>query len=130
MASQRETFNPAELPAPVGVYAQVTRNGRFVFISGQNGIDVNGNHAEGLEAQTIQTLENVRGALAAAGATFSDVMKLTIYMTNIADRPKIREIRERYFPGERPAVTTIGVAALYAPESVIEIDAIAILPED
>jgi reactive intermediate/imine deaminase len=130
MASQRETFNPPELPAPVGVYAQVTRNGRFVFISGQNGIDVNGNHAEGLEAQTIQTLENVRGALAAAGATFSDVMKLTIYMTNIADRPKIREIRERYFPGERPAVTTIGVAALYAPESVIEIDAIAILPED
>jgi enamine deaminase RidA (YjgF/YER057c/UK114 family) len=111
----------------------VTASGtRTVFTAGQVSIDERGAliGAGDLAAQTTQALRNVGLALAAAGASYSDVVKITTYVVNYNPdhRAIIGKAREAFFPTETPpASTLVGVAALAMPEWLVEIEAIAVV---
>jgi enamine deaminase RidA (YjgF/YER057c/UK114 family) len=125
-------LNPTTLAAPVGYTHVVAATGRtMVYISGQVGLNDDGSVAGvGDPRQQIeQTYRNLGAALTAAGATFSDVVKLTTYLVDIAHLPIIREVRPRYFVGEHPpASTLVAVTSLFRPEFLVEIEAVAVLP--
>lgn len=127
-------INPPSL-ANFGTFSQVAvvTGGRTIHISGQVAWDRDGKLvAPGdLRAQTVKVLENLRDALAAAGAGFNDVVKFTIYVVDLKaeDRAIISEIRNGFIDTSRPpASTMIGVSALVVPGARIEIEAIAALP--
>lgn len=124
-------FNPAGIPKPTGYTQVVTTDARkLVFISGQIGVDANGEMKGGLPAQTAQVFENLKVALAAVGATFENVIKVTTYIVNYtpASRQTLIETRDKYFnPQNPPASTLVGVSALAFPGLLIEIEAIAAL---
>lgn len=129
---KKEFINPPALLQPRGYTQVVTvREGAtMIFIAGQVGIDANGNVGEDLPTQTTQVFENLKSALAAAGATFDDVVKTTIYIVNYqsSDRALIGEIRNRYISTEHaPASTLVGVQALAFEGLFIEIEATAII---
>src|SRR3954466_13817716 len=105
-------LNPEGIAAPTGyTHVVTTTASKLVYISGQVGMDAQGKTQEGLRAQTIQVFENLKTALAAVGATFDDVVKLTTLIVNYKpeDRAVIREIRSQYLSaGQPPASTLIG----------------------
>ncbi|MEU8774325.1 RidA family protein [Streptomyces sp. NPDC048606] len=124
--------------APEGVsggagYSHVVwGTGRFVAISGQCSFDEAGELVgEGdPAAQARQVFENLRRCLAAAGATFDDVVKLTYFVTDVAHLPAVRAARAEVIAADRvPASSAVQVAALVRPELLVEIDAFAIVPE-
>ena len=78
--------------------------------------------------QTEQALDNIGKVLRAAAATFDDVVRLGVYLLNMADRPAVTTVRHRYFGDARPASTLVEVSALAIPEALIEIEAIALVP--
>ncbi len=105
---------------------------RTIYIAGQVSIDERGAlvGAGDLAAQTAQALRNVGLALAAADASYSDVVKITTYVVNYKPehRPVIGRARAAFFPSEKPpASTLVGVAALAMPEWLIEIEAVAVV---
>jgi enamine deaminase RidA (YjgF/YER057c/UK114 family) len=80
-------------------------------------------------AQARQVFENLRGCLAAAGASFADVIKLTYFLTDVAQLPVIRGVRDQYVDtAAPPASTAVAVAALFRPEFLVEIEALALVP--
>ncbi|MDN3244764.1 enamine deaminase RidA (YjgF/YER057c/UK114 family) [Streptomyces sp. DSM 42143] len=124
------------IPAPDGVApaAQYTHvvlgTGRFVAVSGQLALDEDGKPVgEGdAEAQARQVFENLRRCLAAAGATFDDVVKLTFFVTDMAHMSAIRAARAEHIPDDRlPAASAVQVAALVRPEFLMEIEAFAVV---
>src|SRR5215831_8804851 len=126
------------IAAPEGVatgtgYTQViTGSGRLVAVSGQVALD---EHGEVVgkgdpQAQARQVFENLRRCLAAAGATFSDVIKLTYYVTDVAYLPAIRTVRSEFVDTDRPpASTAVQVVALFRPEILLEVEAFALVGE-
>jgi reactive intermediate/imine deaminase len=125
--------NPATLSTPTG-YTHVVEviRGRTVYIAGQVAFDRSGNvtGAGDFRAQTRQVLENLKAALAIAGATFDNVVKTNTYVTDISHIQALREIRAEYFAGTNPpASTLVQVVRLARPEFMIEIEAIAVVPE-
>ena len=125
------------IPAPDGVapaaqYSHVVMgSGRFVAISGQLALDEEGKPVgEGdPAAQARQVFENLRRCLAAAGATFDDVVKLTYFVTDMAHMPAIRAARAEHIPDDRlPAASAVQVAALVRPEFLMEVEAFAVIP--
>ena len=130
---EKEFLNPAGLPVLPGFSQVVTATeGKIVFISGQVALNAN-NEVVGkgdLRAQVVQTFENLKGALAAVGATFDDVLKTNTYIVNYTPDMigVVREVRSRYLPQEKPpASTLIGVQALVLEDLLIEIEAFALL---
>ncbi|MET8286187.1 RidA family protein [Streptomyces sp. NPDC048448] len=124
------------IPAPDGVapaaaYSHVVLGtGRFVAVSGQLALDEDGRLVgEGdPAAQARQVFENLRRCLAAAGATFDDVVKLTFFVTDMAHMPAVRAARDAHIPADRlPAASAVQVAALVGPEFLMEIEAYAVL---
>ncbi|MGW5401141.1 RidA family protein [Streptomyces sp. NPDC003952] len=106
--------------------------GRFVAVSGQCAFDEKGEVVgEGdATAQARQVFENVGRCLAAAGATFDDVVKLTYFVTDITDLPAVRAARDEVFAPDRlPASSAVQVAALFRPELLMEVEAFAIVSE-
>jgi enamine deaminase RidA (YjgF/YER057c/UK114 family) len=130
-----EFLNPPELCPTYGwSHVVTTTGGRTIHVSGQVGIDARGELVGpgDLKRQTEQAFENVRLALAAAGATMHHVVKSTIFVVNFRSDmlPTIREVRGRYFSQEHPpASTLVGVTALAGPEWLIEIEATAVVEE-
>ena len=121
-----------DLSTPRGYSHVVTASGKMIFVAGQISVDKSGAvvGAGDLRAQTVQVLENVKAALAAAGATFADVVKQNTYVVNLnADAlPIIREVRGQYFPAENPpASTLVGVTALAMEGLLIEVEVVAVL---
>jgi len=126
------------IPVPDGIapatgYSHVVLGtGRFVAISGQIALDENG-EVVGLgdpAAQAKQVFENLRRCLAAAGATFADVVKLTFFLTDVTHLPAIRAARDAVMdPSKLPASSAVQVAALVEPDFLMEIEAFAVLPE-
>ncbi|MFI7406158.1 RidA family protein [Streptomyces sp. NPDC049541] len=116
---------------PAAQYSHVVMGtGRFVAIAGQLALDEEGRLVgEGdPEAQARQVFENLRRCLAAAGATFDDVVKLTYFVTDTADLPAIRAARAAHIPDDRlPAASAVQVAALVRPEFLMEIEAFAVV---
>ncbi|MEU8650613.1 RidA family protein [Streptomyces sp. NPDC048737] len=124
------------IPAPDGVAAAaqythvVLGTGRFVAVSGQLPLDEDG-HLVGEgdpRAQARQVFENLRRCLAAAGAGFDDVVKLTYFVTDMAHMPAVREARAAHMSDDRlPAASAVQVAALVRPEFLMEIEAFAVV---
>jgi 2-iminobutanoate/2-iminopropanoate deaminase len=113
-------------PAAIGPYSQATRAGDLVFCSGQIPIDPRTGElvAGGIEAQTRQVLANLQEVLAAAGATWGDVVRTTIFLVDLGDFAVVNRIYGEVVGSEPPARVTIQVAAL-PKGSAVEIDAIA-----
>ncbi|MEE1665486.1 RidA family protein [Streptomyces sp. WAC07094] len=127
---------PTRIPAPDGVapataYTHVVMGtGRFVAISGQLALDEDGRlvGAGDPAAQARQVFENLRRCLAAAGATFDHVVKLTFFVTDMAHMPAIRAARAEHIPDDRlTAASAVQVAALVRPEFLMEIEAYAVV---
>ncbi len=116
-------------PDPLAPYciAPAWRVGDLVFLSGQAAIDESGAIAgEGdFDAQLAQTFANIDRVLAAAGSDMAKIVKVVIYLTDMAHFPKIVDARQRYFTAPYPADTTVEVKGLALPELMIEIDVIA-----
>jgi 2-iminobutanoate/2-iminopropanoate deaminase len=105
------------------------RVGNLLYLSGQASIDEQGAIVgEGdFDAQVEQTLANVSRALEAGGSSMEKIVKVTIYLTDMSNFPKILELRERYFTPPYPADTIVEVSALGLPELEIEIEAMALV---
>jgi len=116
---------------PVSHFTHVVRADRLVFVSGCVATDGNGRVVGGNDvvAQTRQTLENIKRCLAAAGATFADVCKVTVFLRNIGDREKVNTVRKEYFGAHRPASTLVEISRLVRDDYLIEIEATAVIPE-
>lgn len=107
------------------------RIGDLLVLSGQAAIDREGNvvGAGDFDAQARQVFENLAFVLETGGSSLANVVKVTIYLTDMGNFPKIVELRERYFTPPYPADTIVEVRALALPELMIEIEAIAVVDE-
>lgn len=122
----KQVISTTNAPAAIGPYSQAVASNGLIFISGQLGIDPKtGNLAEGgVEAQAKQSMENIKAILTEAGVDFSNILKTTIFIADMADFAVVNAVYERYFNGTFPARSTIQVAAL--PKSgLVEIEVIA-----
>ena len=121
------------LPPAVGYsQAAVVPKGRLIYIAGQVAMDPTGKLVGpgDLKAQTKQTFENLKAALAASGATFDNVIKLNSYFVDIKQAPAFREVRDQYINVANPPVSTaVEVRRLVREEWLIEIEAVAVIPE-
>jgi 2-iminobutanoate/2-iminopropanoate deaminase len=118
---------PTALP---GVpYSPGMKAGYYIFVSGQVGhVDGKGNKLEGIEAQTRQVMENMKGVLTAAGVSLSDVVKTTVFLVKADDFAKMNEVYKTFFAKDYPSRSTVIVAALARPEIIVEIECIAYHP--
>jgi 2-iminobutanoate/2-iminopropanoate deaminase len=129
MSDDRRAIFPAGGPKPGGPYSPAIVSGGFVFVAGQVGRrPATGEVPEGLEAQTRQTLENVRALLIAAGCDFKDVVKTGVFLARAEHFQAFNAVYREYFTEPYPARTTI-VAALVAENLLVEVDVIVRLPE-
>lgn len=117
----------AEDPLAPYCIAPAWQVGDLLFLSGQASIGADGSIVGpgDFDAQLAQTFANIQKVLAAAGSDLSKVVKVTIYLTDMANFPKIVEARRRWFTPPYPADTTVEVRALALPDLMVEIDAIA-----
>lgn len=129
---EKEFINPKELADPGGRYTHtvIVNKGKLIYISGQVALNKQGEVVGkgDLRAQTTQVHENLKIALAAAGATFADVVKTNIYVVNYkpADVAIIREVRSKYINKETPPASTfVGVQSLVREDFLIEVEVIA-----
>lgn len=121
---------PAGSPPAVGYSHVVSGTGRLIAIAGQVAMDEAGElvGANDPQAQAEQVFANLERALAAAGATFGDVIKFGVFVTDIAILPVVREVRDRYVnTAQPPASTAVEVGALFRPGYLLEIEALAVV---
>jgi 2-iminobutanoate/2-iminopropanoate deaminase len=130
MEGQRREIMVPGMAEPVSHFTHVVTVGRLVFVSGCVASDANGKVVGGADvvAQARQVHENIKRCLTAAGATFADVCKVTVYVKNMADREKINTVRKEYFGASRPASTLIEVSRFVSSDYLLEIEAIAVTP--
>jgi 2-iminobutanoate/2-iminopropanoate deaminase len=128
MTSDRETVDAPAAPAAIGPYSHAVRAGALLFCSGQIPLDPRSGEIVGETAaeQARQCLQNLTAVCAAAGASLSDAVRLTIYMTDLSAFAEVGEVYATFFTGAPPARVAIGVAALPRGAQV-EIDAIVSL---
>ncbi len=116
-------------PDPYEPYllSQAIKAGPFVFVSGQAGYDDDGVPVEGgFSAQGEKAFQNLERALTAAGSSLKDVVKVTIFVTDMTQFSQVVDLRRKYFSEPYPADSIVEVKALYTPEAMIEIEAIAV----
>jgi reactive intermediate/imine deaminase len=130
-SSERQEFKVPGLPAALSHYTDAVRFGNMLFVSGLTAHDAEGKLVGGTDAaaQTRQILTNLNRVLDAAGATMADVLKVTVFLTDIGDRAAINPVRQEFFGAARPASTLIEVSRLALPEMKVEIEAVVGLPE-
>ncbi len=121
----REAISTGSAPAAIGPYSQAIASDGLVFCSGQLGLDpATGNLLEGVEAQAERAMLNLRSVLDAAGLTFADVAKTTIFLVDMGDFGAVNAIYGRFMPDPPPARSTVQVAGL-PKGGRVEIEAIA-----
>ena len=124
--SSKEIVNTSNAPGAIGPYSQAIKINKMVYLSGQIAIDpktqklIDGD----IETQTKRVLDNLKAVVNAAGSSLENVVKTTIYITDINDFPRVNEIYASYFSAGKPARSTVCVARL-PKDAKIEIDAIA-----
>jgi 2-iminobutanoate/2-iminopropanoate deaminase len=123
----KEAVQTDAAPAAIGPYSQAIVAGAHVFCSGQIPLDpATGSVPEGIEAQTEQVLCNLREVLTAAGSSLDQVVKTTVFLTDLQQFPRMNAVYEQHFSDPPPARATVEVSAL--PKGVaVEIEAIALL---
>ena len=121
------SINSKNAPEAIGPYSQAIRKGNIVFLSGQIPLDPKTMElVEGIEAQINQVFENLNQVIKAAGASFDDVAKLNIYLTDLSHFSLVNEIMKTYFMEPFPARAAIGVASL-PKGSLVEADGFLVL---
>ena len=131
--AQVKRVNPPALSMPTGYthIVEVTGPNRTIYISGQIAFDKDGKivGAPGdMTAQAEQVFKNLETALTAAGAKFSDVVKMNSYITDMSKVQAVRDVRAKYFADVTPASTFVEVKGLVRPELLLEIEVVAVVP--
>jgi 2-iminobutanoate/2-iminopropanoate deaminase len=129
-----EFKNSPEISSPAGYsHAAIVRGGRTIFLAGQVGLNQQGDMVgkNDFHAQVVQVFANLKSALAVAGATPDDLVKLNYYIVGL-DHEKLvvlRELRDQFVNRSHPPVSTLaGVQALFREDAMIEVEAVAVIP--
>jgi len=120
--------NPDTLPAPASNYSQIVEvpeGARLAFLSGQVGIDTDGNCADDFAGQCNQVFANIKAALTAIDMQMSDLVRLNAYLIDAANVSAFRDIRDSWMEGHAAASTLVMVPALAAPNWLVEIEVVA-----
>jgi 2-iminobutanoate/2-iminopropanoate deaminase len=127
----REEYRAEGMSVPISHYADAVRAGELLFVSGCVPVDGEGRLVGGddVVAQARRVFENIGSVLAAAGAGPADVVKVTIFVTDIDDRPSINPVRQEFFGDTRPASTLVEISRLAIPGAKIEVEAVAIVQD-
>jgi len=122
---KKEPITSTRAPAAIGPYSQGIKSSQLVFTSGQLPIDTKtGQMTEGIEAQTAQSLENIKAILEAAETGMENVIKVLIFLKDMNDFAKMNEVYSRFFTGVFPARSCVEAARL-PKDALVEIEAIA-----
>ena len=126
---RRKEIRVPELAEPISHYTDAVRSGNLLFVSGCVPVDGDGALVgDGdVVAQARQAFANVGAVLAGAGASFDDVIKVTVYLTDVDDRPRINPVRQELFGEVRPASTLVEVSRLAVAGARIEVDCVAVV---
>ncbi len=126
-----ERFQPVALGPETGPFVAAVRSGRYLFISGQVARNADGS-IEGVgdpRAQAVKVHENLKVVLGTVGASFADITKVTVYVVDVSHRDAIQDVRRQYFGETMPASTMVKVAGLVHPDFLLEIEAVAEIPD-
>ena len=125
----RQELRVPGMSEPISHFTHVVRAGNIVFVSGCVASDEHGRTVGGDDAtaQARKALDNVKACLTAAGATFADVCKVTVFLKNIADREKVNVARKEYFGAYRPASTLVEISKFVRDDILVEIEATAVV---
>jgi 2-iminobutanoate/2-iminopropanoate deaminase len=130
VSHHREEYRVAGLAEPISHYTDAVKAGGLLFLSGIVPVDAQGNVVgEDAAAQARQVFRNMELVLNAAGCGFEDVVRVTHYVLNVDDRPAINPVRQEFFGEARPASTLVEVSALAVPGALLEIEAVAAIPD-
>ncbi|HEY5763100.1 MAG TPA: RidA family protein [Rhodocyclaceae bacterium] len=123
----RSIVSTPDAPAAIGPYSQAVRVGDTVYLSGQIGLDPKTMEmVEGIDAQIDRVFANLQAVATAAGGSFSDIVKLNVFLTDLGHFAKVNEKMSRHFVEPYPARAAIGVAALPR-GALVEMDAVLVL---
>ncbi|MFQ5880319.1 MAG: RidA family protein [Dehalococcoidia bacterium] len=125
--ARKEVLNPAAVHKPTG-YSHAVRKGNTLYLAGQVPLDSQGRLVGpgDIQAQTEQVIANIKAVVEAAGGGLDDIVKMTVFTTNMAYRPVIAEVRSRYFGADSlPASTLVMIPSLAQPEFLVEIETVA-----
>lgn len=117
----RKVTTPAVPEPPGGIFTNCYVLDKQVFMAGQVSA------GDGMEAQARGVFTKIRHLLEAAGGSLSDVVKMTVYVTDMSKRPELGKVRAEFFPGDKPCSTLVEVKGLALPEYLIEVDVTAVL---
>jgi len=128
--SAREEYRVPGQAEPISHFTDAVRGGNLLFVSGIVPVDENRELVGGddVVAQARKVFANMADVLAAAGCTFADVVKITVFLTDVDDRPLVNPVRQEVFGDTRPASTLVEVGALVIPGAKIEVEAVAVVP--
>lgn len=124
----KQVIKTDQAPAAIGTYSQAIKVGNTVYLSGQIPLNPTTMQlvSDGFEAQTRQVFENLKAVAEAAGGGLQDIVKLNIYLTDLANFAKVNEVMANYFKEPYPARAAVGINAL-PKDSLVEMDAVLIL---
>jgi reactive intermediate/imine deaminase len=130
MSHHREEYRVAGLAEPISHYTDAVKAGGLLFLSGLVPVDEEGRVVGGdVAEQARQIFRNMELVLQAAGCDFEDVVKVTSFLLNVGDRAAINPVRQEFFGAARPASTLVEVSALAVPGALLEIEAVAAIPD-
>jgi len=125
----RKMIQTPDAPAAIGTYSQAVKVGDTVYLSGQIGLDPHTMQMEeGIDAQINRVFQNLRAVASAADSSFNDLVKLNVYLTDLAHFAKVNEIMASYFRQPYPARAAVGVAALPR-NALIEMDGVLVVQD-
>lgn len=127
---KREEIRVAPLAEPISHYTDAVRAGDLLFVSGVVAVDGEGKlvGGEDVVAQARQVFESMAVVLDAAACSFADVVKVTIFLTDVDDRPLVNPVRQEVFGSTRPASTLVEVPRLAVEGAKIEVECVALVP--
>ncbi|MDO8465694.1 MAG: RidA family protein [Gallionella sp.] len=127
--TNKQAIQTPEAPAAIGTYSQAVRVGDTVYLSGQIGLDpATMQMVEGIEAQIHRVFQNLRAVAGASGSGFDDMVKLNVYLTDLAHFARVNEIMAGYFQQPYPARAAVGVAALPR-AALVEMDGVLVVQD-
>ncbi len=127
--SNKQIIQTPDAPSAIGTYSQAVRVGDTVYLSGQIGLDpTTMQMEEGIDAQIHRVFQNLRAVASAADSSFDDLVKLNVYLTDLANFAKVNEIMASYFRPPYPARAAVGVAALPR-GALVEMDGVLVVQD-
>lgn len=125
----KQAIHTDAAPKAIGTYSQAVRCGNTVYLAGQIGLDpATMEIVAGVEAQIRRVFENLKAVAAAAGGELDDIVKLTVYLTDLNDFARLNGIMATYFRAPYPARAALGVASLPR-GALVEVDAVMVLED-